>query len=288
MMHISFNFLLLALSALASVTARAVSRDVGPRQGPNTVGASHPSDQTAAMNLTAWLVPVSKAQAQKLAQGRTLLRPTGLPSGYVLGEDQHPLLLLTGYYTDISQSNITAIPQLSEAHVYVPWIQAVASSQTPFVYHYQTFSDSLFASLLGNLFQSANAKLAFFDPPHAAYKPVGASDLSFNVEVGLLPGILATPAFTSTFRRSTSAILTTDFVDSVLQQPVIRSGSKDTCSKTMYLFNETSSNPFAVVGTLTTSSAFTIHPLSFEGAQGLTAAVQWILPPQGQPCTSFA
>ncbi|CAD6924314.1 unnamed protein product [Tilletia controversa] len=267
------RLLILASSVLGSVA-----------QGPNTISSVYPNDQTASMNLTAWLVPVTKTEASKLAGGRTLLRPSGLPSGYSLGEDQHPVLFLTGLYTDISTYNFTAIKQLTELHLYVPWVQGVASSQKPFSYHYRSFSNSFFASLLGNLFQNANVRTASFDPPHAAYKAVGSSNFSLSADVGLFK---STPLFISTFQRASSPVMTVDFVSSILQQPVIRSGSKDSCHKVSYQFNETFANPFAVHGNLQTGSDYTIEPMKFDNAQGLTATAQWRLSPSAFPCASL-
>ncbi|KAE8209306.1 hypothetical protein CF327_g6684, partial [Tilletia walkeri] len=200
---------LLAFSALGFVTANP--QQLASRQGPNTIYSDYPLQQTAAANITSWLVPITKAQASKLVGGRTLLPPKGLPAGFSLKEDQHLMLILTGYYSDVRQLNVISIPQMSFLHMYIPWVQAVANSQTPFLY--------IIPALAGNLLQSANAKPAFFDPPHAAYKAI-ASDLSFNVDVGLLdntidgPG-LTSPAFISTFQRSKSAAFSVEFMQSV-------------------------------------------------------------------------
>ncbi|CAD6907561.1 unnamed protein product [Tilletia caries] len=260
-----------------------------------TVSSVYPNDQTGPINLTAWLVPVTKTQASKLAGGRTLLQPSGLPSGYSLGEDQHPLLFLMNYFTDISMYNFTAIKQMSELNLYVPWVQGVASSQKPFSYHSRTFSDSLIASLLGNLFQDANARLASFHPPRGAYKAIGSSSFSLTVDVGLIKNNtdgpeLSSPLFISTFQRSSSPMMTVDFLSSTLRQPVIRSGrksSKGTCHKESYRFNETFANPFAVHGNLQTGSDYTIEPMRFENAQGLTATAEWMLSPSAFPCASL-
>ncbi|CAD6982654.1 unnamed protein product [Tilletia controversa] len=229
-MHFTFpaRLLILASSILGSVVALPTSPDLNPRQGPNTLSSVYPNDQTGAINLTAWLVPVTKTQASKLAGGRTLLQPSGLPSGYSLGEDQHPLLFLMNYFTDISMYNFTAIKQMSELNLYVPWVQGVASSQKPFSY-------------------DANARLASFHPPRGAYKAIGSSSFSLTVDVGLIKNNtdgpeLSSPLFISTFQRSSSPMMTVDFLSSTLRQPVIRSGrksSKETCHKASYRFNET-------------------------------------------------
>ncbi|KAE8226280.1 hypothetical protein CF319_g1096 [Tilletia indica] len=281
---------LLAFSALGFVTANP--QELASRQAPNTIYSDYPLQQTAAINVTAWLVPIAKAQASKLAGGRTLLSPKGLPAGFSLKEDQHMMLILAGYYSDVRQLNILSIPQLSVLHMYIPWVQAVATSQTPFLYHYQTYFDQIIPALAGNLLQSANAKPAFFDPPHAAYKAI-ASDLSFNVDVGLLkntidgPG-LTSPAFISTFQRSKSAAFSVEFMQSVMQQPFIRTGTKNTCTKQEFRFNETFANTFRVRGNLQTGADLTQSHFSFADAQGISGTAEWILPAEGSPCTEFA
>ncbi|KAE8227895.1 hypothetical protein CF326_g7193 [Tilletia indica] len=279
---LSASLSLLAFSALGFVTA--IPRQVASRQAPNTIYSDYPSQQTAALNLTSWLVPITKTQASKLAGGRTLLPPKGLPAGFSLKKDQHLMLIVAGYETDIRQLNILSIPQMSFLHLYVPWVQAVATSQTPFTY--------IVPSLVGNLLQSSNSKPAFFDPPHAAYKTI-ASDLSFNVDVGLLdntidgPG-LTSPAFISTFRPSKSAVFSVKFMQSVMQQPSIRTGTKKTCTEQGFRFNETFAHTFRIRGSLQTGADLTHSHMSFPDAQGISGTAEWNTPSDGSPCTDFA
>ncbi|KAE8266276.1 hypothetical protein A4X09_0g6066 [Tilletia walkeri] len=286
---------LLAFSALGFVTANP--QQLASRQGPNTIYSDYPLQQTAAANITSWLVPITKAQASKLVGGRTLLPPKGLPAGFFLKKDQHLMLILAGYYSDVRQLNVISIPQMSFLHMYIPWVQAVANSQTPFLYakgqkHYQTYLSQIIPALAGNLLQSANAKPAFFDPPHAAYKAI-ASDLSFNVDVGLLdntidgPG-LTSPVFISTFRPSKSAAFSVEFMQSVMQQPFIRTDTKNTCTKKEFRYNETFADTFRVRGNLQTGADLTQSHLSFADAQGISGTAEWILPSEGSPCTYFA
>ncbi|KAK0518422.1 hypothetical protein OC835_007852 [Tilletia horrida] len=131
-----------------------------------------------------------------------------------------------------------------------------------------------------------------FDPPHAAYKAIGASSLTFNVDFGLdlsLGGLsLTTPVYTSTFTRATSNALTLEFVKSVMEQPMVRSNAPSTCTQTWYWFNETFANPFQVRGNLQTYSTLTSSTLSFTDVQGISATAEWITPTQGYPCSTYA
>ncbi|KAE8209866.1 hypothetical protein CF327_g6194, partial [Tilletia walkeri] len=77
----------------------------------------------------------------------------------------------------------------------------------------------------------------------------------FNVDVGLLdntidgPG-LTSPAFISTFRPSKSAVFSVKFMQSVMQQPSIRTGTKKTCTEQGFRFNETFAHTFRIRGSL--------------------------------------
>ncbi|KAE8218223.1 hypothetical protein CF326_g9221 [Tilletia indica] len=82
---------LIAFSVLGFTTANP--QELASRQAPNTIYSDYPLQQTAAINVTAWLVPITKTQASKLAGGRTLLPPKGLPAGFSLKEDQHLMLM---------------------------------------------------------------------------------------------------------------------------------------------------------------------------------------------------
>ncbi|KAE8270631.1 hypothetical protein A4X09_0g1722 [Tilletia walkeri] len=287
---LSASLSLLAFSALGFVTA--IPRQLASRQGPNTIYSDYPNQQTAAVNVTSWLVPITKAQASKLAGGRTLLRPKGLPDGFSLEKDQHLMLILAGYYSDVRQLNVLSIPQMSFLHLYVPWVQAVATSKTPFTYHSKSYFDQIVPSLVGNLLQSSNSKPAFFDPAHAAYKSI-ASDLSFNIDVGLLDNVidgpgLTSPAFISTFRPSKSAVFSVKFMQSVMEQPSIRTGTKKTCTEQRFRFNETFANTFRVRGSLQTGADLTRSHLPFPNAQGISGTAEWNTPSDGSPCTDFA
>ncbi|KAK0518359.1 hypothetical protein OC842_007816, partial [Tilletia horrida] len=109
--------------------------------------------------------------------------------------------------------------------------------------NYKGYLDQLVPTLVGNLVQSAASTPGIFDPPHAAYKAIGTSTLTFNVDFGLdlsLGGLsLTTPVYTSTFTRATSNALTLEFVKSVMEQPMVRSNAPSTCTQTWYWFNET-------------------------------------------------
>ncbi|CAD6939259.1 unnamed protein product [Tilletia controversa] len=285
---------LLLLSLLATgATANSFERKhIAARQGPNTVSSQHPADQTSAFNLTAWLVPITRAQAASMACGKALLRPTGLPSGFPIKKNEHLMLIVGGYMYDIRQFNLLSIPQLSIVQAYIPWVDGNNDGTTPYNYNVKGYLGQLVPSLVGNLLQGANSQPGIFDPAHAAYKAVGSSTLTFNVDLGLPnlidgPG-LTTPVYISTFHRSKSTVLTVPFMRSVIEQPMIRSNEKNVCTKSMAFFNETFADTFHVRGDLQTFSTLTSSTLSFKNAQGISGTAQWITPANGQPCSSFA
>ncbi|KAL9932098.1 hypothetical protein V8E36_009159 [Tilletia maclaganii] len=197
-----------------------------------------------------------------------------------------------GYFWDIRQLNLLTVQQLSAIEIYIPWVDGNLDGSTPYLYNYKGYLDQIIPTLVGNLMQSAASNVGFFDPPHAAYKAIGASTLTFNVDFGIPnpldgPG-LTTPVFTSTFQRSTSTVLTLDFMKSVIEQPMVRSNDPSTCTETWYWFNETFSNPFKVQGNLQTFSTLTSSTLSFTNAQGISGTAEWITPTQGYPCSTYA
>ncbi|KAE8209311.1 hypothetical protein CF327_g6690 [Tilletia walkeri] len=280
----SASLLLASCSALSAVTAQTASQQFASRQGPNTIHSEYPFAQTAALNITAWLVPVPKAQASKLANGRKLLKPTGLPDGFPLGEDEHPVVFAAGFLSDLRLLEIIRIPYLNGVSLYVPWVQGDTDSQTPLIFPYVQYFGDLIPALIGDLTQSARSKVGKFDPPRNAYKANGASEFSMKVErLGQDQG---GPIFSSSFQRSDSAVLSVEFMQSVLQQPVIREGGKNACSKFTYRFNETFSNTFRVKGSLEVASDFAIDPVTAVNAEGISGTAEWVLPFQSLPCDS--
>lgn len=73
---------------------------LGKRQGVNEVYPGNEAQQTAALNTTYYFVPIAAEEARSLAGGRALLKPKGLPEGY-LKDDEHVLFVQDGYTTDI-------------------------------------------------------------------------------------------------------------------------------------------------------------------------------------------
>ncbi|CAD6947746.1 unnamed protein product [Tilletia caries] len=244
------------------------------RQAPNTVSSMYPSNQTASYNLTAWLVPITNAQATSMAGGKSLIHPTGLPGSFSITTGQHLMLIVNGYFFDIRQLNLLTVQELSSIEVYIPWVDGNNDGSTPYLY-------------------SAASVPGIFDPAHAAYKAVGSSTLSFNVDFGIpggllgLPG-LTSPVFISTFSRSTSTALTVPFMQSVMQQPMVRTNDLSTCTQTLYWFNETFADTFKVQGSLQTFSSLTSSAMSFSDAQGISGTAEWITPTQGYPCSTYA
>ncbi|KAK0547536.1 hypothetical protein OC845_004047 [Tilletia horrida] len=233
-----------------------------------------------------------QAQAASMAGGKSLITPTGLPSGFSISSSQHLMLLVGGYFWDIRQLNLLTVQQLSAIEVYIPWVDGNNDGTTPYLYNYKGYLDQLIPTLVGNLVQSAASVPGIFDPPHAPYKAIGTSSLTFNVDFGIAnpldgPG-LTTPVFTSTFSRSTTTALSLDFMQSVMQQPMIRSNDPSTCTQTLYWFNETFANPFKIKGNLQTFSSLTSSYLSFTDAQGISGTAEWITPTQGYPCSTYA
>ncbi|KAK0526823.1 hypothetical protein OC834_004657, partial [Tilletia horrida] len=106
--------LLLSLLAIRGNATGPRSGRLSARQAPNT-------DQTGSYNLTAWLVPITVAQAASMAGGKALIRPTGLPSGFSITTSQHLMLIVGGYFWDIRQLNLLTVQQLSAIEIYIPW-----------------------------------------------------------------------------------------------------------------------------------------------------------------------
>ncbi|KAE8226268.1 hypothetical protein CF319_g1102 [Tilletia indica] len=284
--------LLLSLLATGAIPTGFQYQRIAARQAPNTVSSMYPNNQTASYNVTAWLVPITLAQAASMAGGKSLIRPTGLPGSFSITTSQHLMLIVGGYFYDIRQLNLLTVEQLSAIEIYIPWVDGNQDGSTPYLYNYKGYLDQLIPTLVGNLVQSAASVPGIFDPPHAAYKAIGSSSLSFNVDFGI-PNILdgpglTTPVFVSTFSPSTSTALTVPFMQSVMQQPMIRSNDPTTCTQTLYWFNETFANPFKVQGNLQTYSSLTSSTLSFTNAQGISGSAQWITPTQGYPCSTYA
>ncbi|KAL9938295.1 hypothetical protein V8E36_002918 [Tilletia maclaganii] len=290
MFAFKWALLLVLFLTTAAVEAKPVRLD--QRQGPNTISWDYPNSQTAAFNMTTWLLPIPKVEAQKLAGGRTLLAPKDLPAGFHLKKDEHAILILTGMSTDSRIYNLLTIPEMSALNIYVPWVQAVESSDVPFSYHVVSFFDQITPGLAGNLLQGANAYPAFFDPKHAAYKAIGKGILSFNVDVGLLennvdgPG-LTSPAFQATFSPSKAAKLPVKYILKLMETPYIRSGVKNICAQQHFLMKDSFANPFRVKGQVNTGPALTGKHCTFPEAEGVSATIQWILGVDGHPCETY-
>ncbi|KAK0518533.1 hypothetical protein OC834_007698, partial [Tilletia horrida] len=114
--------LLLSLLAIRGNPTGPRSGRLSARQAPNTVAAMYPTNQTGSYNLTAWLVPITVAQAASMAGGKSLIRPTGLPSGFSITTSQHLMLIVGGYFWDIRQLNLLTVQQLSAIEIYIPWV----------------------------------------------------------------------------------------------------------------------------------------------------------------------
>ncbi|KAL9938294.1 hypothetical protein V8E36_002917 [Tilletia maclaganii] len=287
----AFSWALLLVLILTAAAGNANPIRLDERQAPNTVSWEYPNSMTAAFNFTTWLLPVSKVDAQKLAGGRTLLAPKDLPAGFHLKKDEHAIMITAVLLSQVRQFNMLAIPRLSNLNLYVPWVQAVASSDVPFSYHVKSFQDQLVPTLLGHLFQDGNAYPGFFDPKHEAYKAI-ANGFAFNVDVGLLPNDLdgpglTSPEFQSTFSRSETATLPVKYIRKLMEMPFIRSHSKNTCTKQHYPMKDSFANPFRVKGQVNTGSVLTGKHFTFPKAEGVTGTAQWILGVEGHPCESF-
>lgn len=98
---ISSLFCFLALS-FSLVSAHSKTGFQVKRQAPNTIYNGNELVQTGSWNLTHFILPISKTEAQSLAGDLNLLTPTGLPDDF-LKEDEHPLFFTTGLQADIRQ-----------------------------------------------------------------------------------------------------------------------------------------------------------------------------------------
>ncbi|CAD6979644.1 unnamed protein product, partial [Tilletia controversa] len=176
--------LLLSLLATSAIPLGSQHNHLVSRQAPNTVSYMYPNNQTASYNVTAWLVPITVAQAASMAGGKSLIRPTGLPGGFSITTGQHLMLIVGGYFHDIRQLNLLTVQELSAIEVYIPWVDGNTDGSTPYLYNYKGYLDQLIPTLVGNLVQSAASLPGLFDPAHAAYKAIGSSTLSFNVDFG--------------------------------------------------------------------------------------------------------
>ncbi|CAD6886115.1 unnamed protein product [Tilletia caries] len=194
--------LLLSLLATGAIPLGSQNKHMVPRQAPNTVSSMYPSNQTASYNLTAWLVPITNAQATSMAGGKSLIHPTGLPGSFSITTGQHLMLIVNGYFFDIRQLNLLTVQELSSIEVYIPWVDGNNDGSTPYLYNYKGYLDQLIPTLVGNLVQSAASVPGIFDPAHAAYKAIGSSTLSFNVDFGIPGGLLGLPGLTSPVQGS--------------------------------------------------------------------------------------
>ncbi|KAE8224009.1 hypothetical protein CF326_g8104 [Tilletia indica] len=123
--------LLLSLLATGAIPTGFQYQRIAARQAPNTVSSMYPN---TSYNVTAWLVPITVAQATSMAGGKALIPPTGLPGGFSITAGQHLMLIVGGYFYDIRQLNLLTVEQLSAIEIYIPWVDGNQDGSTPYLY----------------------------------------------------------------------------------------------------------------------------------------------------------
>lgn len=110
------------------------------------------------------VIPIPKALAQRLAGGRSLLTPTGLPAGF-LKADEHLLVINDQYQTDIRQNflvdlRVDSLPTLTAS---IPFVDAAKDNKTAFSYNVGSWVPQLLPSLVATL-SGHKDTLAHFEP----------------------------------------------------------------------------------------------------------------------------
>lgn len=129
------------------------------------------------------LLPVKKEVAQKLAGGRELLTPTGLPDGY-LKDDEHLLVVTSAYMSDIRMLDLR-VDRLLSTSVQVPFVDQLKDGKTAFRLNAYIFMDTLIPPLVGSLTQGFVIIPSTFDPADAPYRSVGDGEYATAVFTGL-------------------------------------------------------------------------------------------------------
>ncbi|SPO45056.1 uncharacterized protein PSANT_02742 [Moesziomyces antarcticus] len=291
------SVLVLCMAAFASL-ASALRSD-GPlrldrRQAPNQMSITYPTAQTGSFNMTTFTIPIPLGDAYSLASPYNLILNHGLP-GSVIPTGTFPLQIVVGYFYDIRQRVVLGllplqVQQLSVVEVYLPFIDVLGTGK-PFRRSVSTYMDQLIPALVGGLSQLHNTQLAYFDPPHAAYKAAGGSTLSFQAGQGLVNSIdgpgLVSPVVQTVFERTTSSPISAAAFRAMLDQPYYTTAGSGCNTATLY-YNYSNANPSFVRGEVQTYAPITSTNTDYQDAVGYTAATQWVSPSNLAACSSFA
>lgn len=264
------------------------------RQAPNQVAIDYPTDQTAAFNVTTFVLPIPLSEAYSLASPYELILDHGLPTS-VIPQGYFPLLLTGGYFHDIRQRYLGVVPlqveQLSMLLLYLPYVDVLGGGQRPFKRNIKTYMDQLIPTLVSGLTQFVNAEVAIFDPAHAAYKPSGGNTVSLAVSQGIAnpidgPGVV-NPLYQAVFSRTSSSPITEAKFRSMLAQPFYTNPGTG-CNLVTFYYNYTNANPGFVTGNAQTFTPLLRSSTDHRNAYGYTAATQWVLPSVPVDCKTFA
>ncbi|PWN47817.1 hypothetical protein IE53DRAFT_390025 [Violaceomyces palustris] len=276
----------LACGLMVPLSMVVSAAPLNERQAPNTVYPGNESQMTASQNVTFWVLPIDKAEAQKMA-GYPLIQDTGLPKD-VIPEGKHPLVFAAGYMYDIRQLGLR-VDRLMAATTYLPFVDRLGNG-TPFQKSVRSYLDQIIPPLVATLTQFDDAEVAKFDPSDAAYKAVGDS-LAYTVSQGIDnpvdgPGVLF-PRFQAAYQRAGGSSITAQQYMDMVNQPYF--AYLPTCKQTTWLFNESFADPFFVQGQVQTYSPVTEETTIFDDVQGYSATTEWISPAGlGSDCSTFS
>lgn len=270
----------LYLAAMVLICASfvwAVPATLETRQAPNQVAINDPTDQTASLNVTMFILPIPLSEASSIASPYKLLPNHGLPTS-VIPDGYFPIQVRANYFYDIRQKALgipLQVPQLTSLALYLPFIDVLGDGKTAFKRSAIQYFDQILPTLVGGLTQFQNGQVAFFDPAHAAYKPSGGNTLSFTAAQGISnpidgPGIV-NPIFQAVFQRTSSSPISAAKHRSILAQPLYTTPGTG-CNMETILFNYTNANPSFVTGDVQTFTPFTNENNDYKNAHGYTAA----------------
>ncbi|CAO1621719.1 unnamed protein product [Sympodiomycopsis kandeliae] len=277
-MRLPTTLLTLLAFALTTIVASPFNL-LAQRQAPNPSFYHDPFSQTASYNLTVFVLKIDKGSAQKLARGRKLLPVQGLPAGY-LGEDEHPIIFLTGLLYDIRQI-ILNIKQLFAANIMVPFVDGSEDGETPFVFNSLIVQDQIVPVIAGALQQSINLQVANFHPHDKAWKNLDNDLYSQNIDQGLDVNLLGiplpnTPLINAVWKPvdAKDAKVSSQFLKGVIDAPYIHTYS-GLCSKTTYDYGQIFAQPFFVEGDIEIFPPGIPQYKKFRNVAGYHVATGW-------------
>jgi hypothetical protein len=169
-----------------SVMTAAVSvgdRGEGDERRRHPYIQSHHFTLPSQYNVTYHLLPITKADATKLAGNRKLLTPTDLPAGY-LKNDEHVLFVSDGYMSDIRMMDLR-VDRLKTTVIQVPFVDQLNDGKTAFKLTAYTYQDQLIPALVGSLTQGFTIIPATFEPTNAPYQAAGSGQFESSMFTGI-------------------------------------------------------------------------------------------------------